>query len=57
MILSSFSVLWNNVVVFQFNVSLPHCNGNFVEFLLLLLFCLFVCFCFVFVLFLGLLTI
>ena len=29
-ILCSFSVLWNNVAVFQFNVSLPHCNGKFV---------------------------
>ena len=28
-ILCSFSVLWNNVAVFQFNVSLPHCNGKF----------------------------
>ena len=27
-ILCSFSVLWNNVAVFQFNVSLPHCNGK-----------------------------
>ena len=25
MILCSFSVLWNNVAVFTFNVSLPHC--------------------------------
>ena len=30
-ILCSFSVLWNNVaVVFQFNISLPHCIGKFV---------------------------
>ena len=29
-ILCSFSVLWNNVSVFQFNVSLPHCIGKFV---------------------------
>ena len=30
MTLCSFPVLWNNVAVFQFNVSLPHCNGKFV---------------------------
>ena len=29
--LCSFSVLWNNVAVFQFNVSLPHCI-KFVQF-------------------------
>ena len=29
-ILCSFPVLWNDVAVFQFNVSLPHCNGKFV---------------------------
>ena len=27
-ILCTFSVLWNNVAVFQSNVSLPHCNGK-----------------------------
>ena len=33
MILCSFSVQWNNVaVMFQFNVSLPHCIGKFVKF-------------------------
>ena len=31
-ILCSFSDLWNNVAVFQFNVSLPHCNCKFVQF-------------------------
>ena len=30
MILCSFSVLWNNIAVFQFNISLPHCNGKLV---------------------------
>ena len=28
-ILNSFSVLWNNIPVFQFNLTLPHCNGKF----------------------------